>query len=255
MDNFEITVVRDRTRSAKSDWITEEIPLTIDLNGKELVTLLASPRDLPELVYGFLFTSGFIKYGSDIKGVTIDRQRWRSTVTADAPAFIEELHHKRMYTSGCGRGTIYYNALDLLQRARIESGVTVAGEKIMALMQKFQKSSLEFKNTGGVHSAALCDQEDFIILMDDIGRHNAIDKVIGKALTNSVDFEDKIILTSGRISSEIVLKLSRCRIPVIASAGAPTNQAVKLARDMNITLAGFVRGRRMNLYSAEGRIK
>ena len=91
-------------------------------------------------------------------------------------------------------------------------------------------------------------------MKDDLGRHNALDKGIGEGLMKKVDFGDKLLLTSGRISSEIVSKVLRCRLPILASAGAPTNQAVKLSRDANLTLLGFVRGKRMNVYSGEGRI-
>lgn len=254
MERFEIKVIKGRIGSTKTDWITEEIPFTIDLNGKELVTLSASPMDLQELAIGFLFTSGFIKKSEEIKALTIDCERWRAMVEIDAPDIVEKLVFKRLYTSGCGKGIIYYNPLDLIQRAKIPSGLKIKGERIIGLMKEFQKNSEEFKMTGAVHSAGLCNEEDIIIVKDDIGRHNALDKVIGAAILKNINFEDKIMLTSGRISSEILLKINRCQTPIIASSGAPTNQAVKLARELNITLIGFVRSGRMNIYSDEERI-
>jgi len=254
MESFEITVFKNQLKLKKNDWLTEEIPLTINLEGKELVTLLCSPTDLKELVYGFLFTSGFIKKKIDVKNLIIDQERWRADVETDAKNIAEELFFKRLYTSGCGKGIIYYNPLDLIQRIKIPLMFTIEGEKIIALMKEFQKSSVEFKKTGAVHSAALCNQEKIIILKDDIGRHNALDKIIGEAILTNINFEDKIILTSGRISSEILFKTNRCKTPLIASGGAPTNQAVKLARELNITLIGFVRGNRMNIYSGGERI-
>ncbi|MBI4656440.1 MAG: formate dehydrogenase accessory sulfurtransferase FdhD [Elusimicrobia bacterium] len=255
MKNFEIIIFRDQRKIKKNDWITEEIPLTINLNEKELVTLLCSPMDLKELVFGFLFTSGFIKGKTDVKNLIINQERWRANVDVVNENITEKLFFKRLYTSGCGKGVIYYNPLDLIQRMRIPLTLTIKGEEIISLLKEFQRSSDEFKKTGAVHSAALCNQEKIIILKDDIGRHNAIDKIIGAAILADINFEDKIILTSGRISSEILLKTNRCKIPLIASGSAPTNQAVKFARELNITLIGFIRGNRMNIYSGEERIK
>ncbi len=122
-------------------------------------------------------------------------------------------------------------------------------------MTDFQKESKIYLQTGGVHSAALADNAGILIFKEDIGRHNAIDKVIGQGLREKVDFSNKIMITSGRISSEVLLKTQKCRIPLIVSKSAPTNQAVKLAKDMGITLIGFARGARMNVYSEEARIK
>ncbi len=254
MEKFEIKVIKGKEKLSTTDWVTEEIPLTIYLNSKELVTLQASPFDLEELVIGFLFTSGFIKEKSEIKNITIDPERWRAGVELDGQNSAENLAFKRLYTSGCGKGVIYYNPIDMLQRTKLTSGFYISSDRIITLMKEFQKKSEEFKSTGGVHSAGLCDQEKIIIFKDDIGRHNAIDKVIGSAISKGLSFADKIFLTSGRLSSEILLKVNKCRSPVIASSSAPTNQAVKLARELNTTLIGFVRGGRMNIYSGEERI-
>ncbi|MBM4272750.1 MAG: hypothetical protein FJ139_11440 [Deltaproteobacteria bacterium] len=117
-----------------------------------------------------------------------------------------------------------------------------------------EAGSLEHKETRGVHSSALADGNEILIFRDDIGRHNAIDKVIGEALCRGFELEDKLILTSGRISSEILSKALRCRIPVIVAAGAPTNQAVKMAKNVNLTVAGLARGNIMCIFSGEERI-
>ncbi len=111
-----------------------------------------------------------------------------------------------------------------------------------------------YSKTGGVHSAALASENEIFIFKEDIGRHNAIDKVIGEGLKKECVFESKIMISSGRISSEVLFKVQKARIPLLVSQSAPTNQAVKLARDMEITLVGFARGNRMNVYSKEERI-
>jgi FdhD protein len=187
--------------------------------------------------------------------LSIDQEKLFVNVETNGKSISEELFFKRIYTSGCGKGILYHNPVDLIQKIKLPLNFTISPEKILALMKKFQKSSLEFKKTGGVHSAALCNEKEILIFKDDIGRHNAVDKVIGEGIISEIDFTDKIILTSGRISSEILLKTNRCKIQIVASFSAPTDQSVRIARELNITLAGFVRGNRMNIYSGEERIK
>ncbi len=161
---------------------------------------------------------------------------------------------KRLYTSGCGKGTIFYNMVDILHRHRIDSSLKISSKSILKLMQEFQQKSNLFMETGAVHSAALSDGRNILVFKEDIGRHNAIDKIIGRTLEEGIDFRDKIILTSGRISSEILLKIQKCIVPLIISRSAPTDQAVKLACELNITIIGFARGNRMNIYSAPERV-
>ncbi len=253
MEKVKITVISEGFRKDTTDFVTAEVPLTIEVNQKEMVTLLCSPVDLKELVLGFLYTSGFIRKPADLKKLIIDQQRWKAAVEIDPELFPEKLLFKRLYTSGCGKGIIFYNPLTSIHR-RLSSKSTFPGKNIIELMKKFQKSSPEFKETGGVHSAGLCDREKILVLADDIGRHNALDKVIGKALLTKINFEDKMALITGRISSEILFKIQHCGIPAIASSSAPTDQAVKLAKKADITLVGFVRGNRLNVYSGEKRI-
>ncbi len=121
---------------------------------------------------------------------------------------------------------------------------------IKELVKDFNKKSQLFVKTGGVHSCALCSIQEILIFQEDIGRHNALDKVFGKALMDDISTRDKIILTSGRISSEILIKAAKRQIPVIVSRSAPTSLSVEMANKLNITLIGFARGGgKMNIYS------
>jgi len=161
---------------------------------------------------------------------------------------------KRLYTSGCGRGTLFYNAIDIMYKSKIVSDLRIKSTQISALMKDFKKRSRIYLKTGGIHSAALLDEKNIIVFREDIGRHNAIDKVIGGMILKNIPLDNKILATSGRISSEVLLKVRKCNIPIVISKSAPTNQAVRLAREMGITLIGFARGARMNIYSREERI-
>jgi FdhD protein len=253
MENLEILAIHDGTRERQSVPLSEEVPLTIEVNGQEIATLLCSPSDADDLVKGFLYTSGIIPEISAVQGLVIDRERFKANV--DIEGSLDDLVFRRVYTSGCGKGVIFHNTLDLMQRVRIEEGFTIAPVEIARLMQAFLRGSPEHAWTRGVHSAALAAREEILIFRDDIGRHNALDKVVGAALAQGIDYADKIILTTGRVSSEILSKAMRCRMPVIAALGAPTNQAVKFARMVNLTLVGLVRGGRMNVYSGGERIQ
>lgn len=236
------------------DVVTEEISLTVYLNGKELLTLLCSPDSLKELSTGFLYSSGLIKSKNDIKDITIDSRNWTSYIKLNAKDADTQLVFKRLYTSGCGKGILFYNALDLMHRKKITSNFKISSEKILTLMDSFQKMSVTFRETGGVHSAALSNGNDILIFKEDIGRHNALDKVIGEALMKGLKMEDLIVLSSGRISSEIISKVQKIKSPFLISRSAPTDQAIKKAGELNLTLIGFARGKRMNVYTANERI-
>lgn len=241
-------------RKKLRDTVTDEVPLTITLNGKELLTLLCSPSSLKELSTGFLYTSGIIKSINDIKSVVIDKRNMTSFVELKRKFSDEELVFKRLYTPGCGRGVFFYSVLDKIPRKKLGKDFKMSAEKIMKLMNVFEKKSSAFKDTGGVHSAGFGNGKKILIFKEDIGRHNALDKVVGEALMKNLDMEKLIVLTSGRISSDIMFKVRRTGVCIIVSRGAPTDQSVKLAREWNLTLAGFARGKRMNVYSAESRI-
>ena len=132
--------------------------------------------------------------------------------------------------------------------------IEVLPAEIFNMVEKFISRSKIFKATGGIHGAALCDTKGIIVFSEDIGRHNAIDKVFGECMLRDFSTHDRIIVTSGRISSEIVLKVARTEIPLLISKSAPTDIGVKLADDLGITLVGFVRKRRMNVYTHAHRV-
>ena len=152
-------------------------------------------------------------------------------------------------------------SLDLLdenyESLRYNSAVEIiTPERIYDLMDRLFDESTLHAETGGVHNAALSSfDEEFYAFRKDIGRHNAADKLIGHCLVNGLELKDKILVFSGRISSEIIKKVARAQIPMILSVSAPTDLAIKIAKNLNITLVGFVRGKKMNIYNDCGRIE
>ena len=254
-ERFPILRVTEQDTSRIEDAVVSEYSLTIFLSNQELVTLFCSPTDLKHLAVGFLFSEGLIKGKGDIKEIVVDDQRGvvRAVIEEDK-GLASELVVKRLVTSGGGRGAFFSGAPDARGHSKVKSEIEVSPPTVFALMNQFVQCSELFKATGGVHSAALCDTEGILVFKEDVGRHNAIDKIFGECILRDIPTADRIVLTSGRISSEIVLKVAKRNIPILISKAAPTNVGVKLAADLDITLIGFVRGRRMNVYTHDWRV-
>lgn len=235
----------------EEDLIILEYPFTIFIDDEEIITLLCSPKSLEYLAIGFLYSEGFIESYSAIKNIQIDEDKGSAYINLNIrKTFNEKLQGKRTITSGCGKGTVFYNVLDSFKSKKITNTIDIKSNEIVDLMRSFNKDSELFNSTGGVHACAICNEHGIIYFEEDIGRHNALDKVLGKALVENMDLSDKIILTSGRISSEMLIKAAKRGIPVVVSRSAPTSLAVDMARELNITLVGFVRGEKMNIYSS-----
>lgn len=249
------TKISQGQREETRDKVVKEYCLTIYLNDNELVTLLCSPLKLEYLAIGFLASEGLLEDASDIISSRLDRERGiiyikSQEVSSLASTFFE----KRTITSGCGKGTIFYNVIDSLKAHKVESKMAIASEQALNLIKELQARAELFKTTGGVHSCALSSPDKLEIVSEDVGRHNAIDKIFGECMVRRLPVSDKIILSSGRISSEIVLKVAKRGVPFIISRAAPTSLAIEIAQELGITLVGFARGSRMNVYTHLERI-
>ena len=243
------------SKQASEDVVVRELPLTIILNGRELVTLLCSPANLKYLAIGFLFSEGLINCKNDIKRITVNESKGIAHIeTITDLGGEEEQVFKRIITPGCGRGAAFYSAADAVGMNEVESKLKITGAEILDLMKQFQLRSETYRSTGGVHSAALCNKKEVLLFSEDIGRHNAIDKIFGQCLWEGIPTDNQLIFTSGRVSSEIVIKIARNNVPILASKSAPTSTSIKLANSLGVTLIGFVRGTRMNVYSNDQRI-
>jgi FdhD protein len=246
----------DREGSAiRTEWTAREFPLTIMINGEQLVTVLCSPGDLEALAVGFLFSEGIIRAKEEITGLLLDSERGIVRIrTAEDKLADGKLFMKRVLTTGCGRGMAFYSYADLDRKKKVLSDLRVTPEEVLSLSRRFQVASDLYKSTHGVHSAALCDTREVLVFAEDIGRHNAVDKVLGRCLLDGIAVTDRILVTSGRTSSEILFKAAGSGIPVLISKSAPTDMGVELAQELGITLIGFVRGGGMNVYAGRERI-
>ena len=246
---LKVVRIRGGERTEEYDCVTSEVSLKIYINGEVSLSVMCSGHSREYLVYGLLFSLGIIEKIEDIESVSLwgGYCRVETALKKEIPRFVKTL------TSGCGNTFSFVSALPDKKKFSV-SGLSVRREKIIGLMKALRGKSESYKKTGGTHSAALSDGEDLLFFGEDIGRHNAFDRVAGEALAGRVSLSGKILLISGRISSEIMAKCIRAGIAVIASRSAPTDYAVKLAGYYGITVIGFLRGDRFNIYSHSGRI-
>jgi len=254
IERFPIMRLTKEGRSSIEEEVVREFPVTIILNGQELVTLLCSPKDLRYLAVGFLCSEGLLKSKDEIKKIAVDDQRGVVRLeTVEDKGLAQDVLFKRLITSGCGRGASFYSAADATSQ-KVESQIKISVDEVFTLVNEFQHGSKVYLATHGVHSAALCDRKSILVFNEDIGRHNAIDKIFGKCLLEDIPTDDRVIITSGRISSEILHKVAKRSIPIIISIAVPTNQGIRIADNLGITLIGSVRGKRMNVYTNDWRI-
>lgn len=247
-----VQFISDNTSYIKKA-VAREFSLTIVLNNQELVTLLCSPSGLEYLAVGFLLSEGLLDSKDEIRSIAVDDRRGVARVeTGEGRGLASEFLSKRLITSSGGRGVSVSSAAVQSLRT-IERRSEVTAPEIYILVKEFQHHSRLYRATHGVHSAALCDA-DMLVFAEDIGRHNAIDRVFGKCFMEDILTEGRMVVTSGRISSEILLKVARRSIPVIISMAAPTDVAVELADNLGVTLVGSVKGSRMNIFSHNWRI-
>ena len=254
VEKIPILRLTEEGRSNIEDIVAREFPLTIILNDQELVTLLCSPVNLKYLAVGFLFSEGLLEGKDEIKKIMVDDQTGVVRVeTEEGGELARDVLFKRLITSGCGRGASFYSAADAAGQ-KVESRVEMSARDVFTLVADFQHRSQVYRATGGVHSAALCDTKGILVFSEDIGRHNAVDKIFGECILEDISADGRVVITSGRISSEILLKAAKRNIPIIISKSAPTDLGVKLANDLGVTLLGFVRGKRINAYTNNWRI-
>jgi len=252
---FSVFRVTEHGKNEVDSIVVSEFPLTVILDNQELVTLLCSPTNLEYLAIGFLFTAGFINGKEEIKKITVDEQRGVVRIARNkGTEFANELLFKRLITSACGRGAAFYSAADTRHLTKVESQARISANEIFSLVDEFNQHSMLFKETGGVHGAALTDTKSILVFSDDLGRYNAIDKVFGECILEGIPTEGRVIITSGRTPSEMILKVAKGNVPILISVGATTDLGIRLANDLGVTLIGFVRGKEMTVYTNDWRV-
>jgi len=255
--SYPVIRIKGAERITERDPVVSEAVLTIFLNGQKLVTLACTPKEQKYLALGFLFSEGIIKGREELKRVISYPEREEVRIfTKREVRLSRDFLRTAVLTSGCGKGKSFKSLekMNPLEDVLLNFEFSLTSSEILSLMREFDRKSTLFKKTGGVHSAALADRKKILLFAEDVGRHNALDKVFGKALTRRIVLKDKLILSSGRISSDLLVKVWRAGVSVICSRSAPTGKALDLAKNLGVTVVGFARGSRMNVYTYPVRI-
>lgn len=239
----------DQARQVEGGVIDESL-LSIYVNGESLATMMCSPLQLEALTVGFLYNEGLIDSAAEIALLQLNQTRSVADVilTRDDP----QLPRRMILTTGCGGG-VTGQVLSQSYPA-LESDFVTSPAVISRLMRQLQGAARLYNAVRGVHTAVLGDETGLLVSAEDVGRHNAVDKVAGQALLDGIETRDRILLTSGRISSEMLGKARRMGLPVVASRTAPTSITVELAEAWKLCVIGYVRQGGMRVYTQGWRL-
>jgi FdhD protein len=234
---------RGRLDEVKGEVVREQ-PLTVYVNGERFLTLLCTPIKLDALVLGYLWMEKVIDGLEDVTTLAISEVDGRADVTLARPV---SLPTERILTSGCGGGITF--RIDPRLFSRLDSRLRVRPADLAARMKELYGEAVHYQASRGIHGAALADEDGLLVVAEDVGRHNAVDKIKGEALLRGIPTADRMLLSTGRISSEMLLKAARMGVPLVASRTSPTEMAVGLAEQLGITVVGYVRPDSLNLYA------
>lgn len=247
LENKKIVRVKQDEAVEMDDTVAVEKKIKVYVNNDEIVSLSASPVQIKELVIGFLMTEDVLKGDWCPEKIIIEEgKEINARVELEGHVSLEG----KTITSGCMSSVSFLSDV----KGNIDDNLKIGQNTLFRLFKEFQEKSNLYRTTGCIHAAALADDREILFIAEDVGRHNAVDKVIGWALLNRVPFKGKIMLVSGRISSEMTLKTAKWKIPIIVSRTAPTSLAVELALKAGLTVIGFLRGNRFNIYSHPERV-
>ncbi|PAF48768.1 sufurtransferase FdhD [Helicobacter sp. 12S02232-10] len=238
----------------KEDAIVAEERIALYLNGTKIISTMSIPKDQDAHAVGFLLSEGVIESVEDIKNISIASDGLSVHIESKIKAEnLQNLYHEKTLTSGCCVGVTGNFEGKIIEKF-IATQMEVPISKIWKYLDDFEKGNLLFHTTGCVHQAILRFDNDMQINAEDIGRHNAIDKAIGKAKLQGIQTSEAILLVSGRLSMEMVIKAAMHNIPILISRAAATHLGIKTAQMLGITLIGFARNNKLNIYTHPSRI-
>ncbi len=224
--------------------VTVERPLTLYLNGQEIVTMMTI-ADYPEyLAVGYLLNQNMLRLDDRITGIDVDEETDTVVVRTERATNYEEKLRKKTLTSGCAQGTAFGDVMETFEAAALSSEARLRTSWIYALSKAINLTPSLYLEAGAIHGCVLCREDRPLVYMEDVGRHNAVDKVAGYMHRHKVPPHDKIFYTTGRLTSEMVIKTVQMGIPILVSRSGFTAWGVQLARQANLTLVGRAKGRR-----------
>ena len=230
--------------------VVDEALSCLSVNGQELATFMCSPRDLDKMALGFLYNEAIIERREDVRSLRISRNDTCVDVwLQNAEAVLPE---RPIVTAGCGGGVTFDDLSE--QHSPLTVELQATPKQLAGLMRQMHLGATLYQRARGIHTGALADGDRLLIQVEDVGRHNCLDKLAGAALLDNVETRGRILLTSGRISSEMMNKARRLQTPIVCSRTSPTSLSVKLAETWNITIVAYLRQDRMRIYTHAGRV-
>ncbi len=234
--------------------VVAERPLTIYLNGQEIVTAMSLGDHIRELAVGFLYNQNMLSADDVITDIDIDLDIDVVVVRTEKQTNYESKLKKKIRTSGCAQGTVFGDMMDRFEQISLNPDVRLSVSQLMALSKTINTAPSLYLKAGAIHGCVLCTPERPVAYVEDIGRHNAVDKIAGHMFLNGISGHDKVFYTTGRLTSEMVIKTVIMNIPILVSRSGFTEAGVRLAREAGLTLIGRAKGSRFVALSAPERI-
>jgi FdhD protein len=234
--------------------VVHERPLTLFLNGQEIVTMMTI-GDYPDyLAVGYLLNQNMLRPDDEITGIEHDEELEVVVVRTRRATDYEAKLKKKVRTSGCAQGTVFGDLMERFEQVRLPADAVLRTSWLYALAKKINTCPSLYLKAGAIHGCVLCEEDRPLLYMEDVGRHNAVDKIAGYMFLNGISPEGKIFYTTGRLTSEMVLKTVQMQIPILISRSGFTAWGVDLARQANLTLVGRAKGKRFIALAGESRI-
>ena len=234
--------------------VVMERPLTLFLNGQEIVTMMTIGDHPDLLAVGYLLNQNMLRPDDEITGIEHDAELDLVVVRTARETDYEEKLKKKTRTSGCAQGTVFGDVMEKFEDARLARDAVLKTSWLYALSRKINMTPSLYLEAGAIHGCVLCREDRPLVYMEDVGRHNAVDKIAGYMFLNRVAPEDKIFYTTGRLTSEMVIKTVQMGIPILASRSGFTAWGVDLARQAGLTLIGRAKGKRFVALAGEERL-
>jgi FdhD protein len=245
----------DHEGKAVETSVTMERPLTLFLNGQEIVTMMTIGDHPDCLAAGYLLNQGMLRSDDVITGIDHDDDIETVVVRTERKTNYEDKLKKKTLTSGCAQGTVFGDLMDEIEAVRLDPDAIIRTSWLYALSRKINTTPSLYLEAGAIHGCVLCEEDRALIYMEDVGRHNAVDKIAGYMALNGIGPEGKIFYTTGRLTSEMVIKTARMGIPILVSRSGFTAWGVELAGQVGMTLIGRMKGRRFLVLAGEERLQ
>ena len=252
---YEVEAFNERGEMVPTS-IAGEHPLTLYLDKRELVTLMTLGHAPEALAIGFLRNQRLVAALEDIKAVQVDWETQSVAVTSNRKSGIAKKTRKKTVTTGCGQGTVYGDLMEEIDSIKLRDDVSLADADLFVLIEKVRRHETIYKQAGAVHGCALAARDgEILMFVEDVGRHNAVDAIAGFMWLEAIDGSDKVFYTTGRLTSEMVIKCAQMRIPFLVSRSGLTKMGHDIARQVGLTMIGRASGRHYLAFAGKHRLR